>query len=356
MGPEINHIYPVNQAFSFIYDEKNIEQGVFQIETHSHSSTTSDEHHFSVNGKSITSKFGITRKVDTAITETPLSLHSSLIFDFDPCSDYQFILQLYGVAKEYISFLCYRTNIVFDSVDLSTPFGEGKYETFASLHLCNVYNNKDEKALKDNRCIKQIYIDGGESQILQDIANNSLYLRHLPNSHETGRHMDASRFVLITAAFEWEFGRMKPDGLAKSEERKQAEDIVRSIIDNHIISSSGRQKDIFKFLKKLIGAASLKDKIVSACDELDPVVGMFGHNLYRINNKEMVYGDIGSRLSDQRNHYAHGDIDKDFIDMSLLDLMFLEYIILAMQLRYYGIPDNRIKQAIKDLFHLNLAL
>lgn len=65
---------------------------------------------------------------------------------------------------------------------------------------------------------------------------------------------------------------------------------------------------------------------------------------------------MGQRLSDQRNHFAHGDLDKDFIGLSLLDLMFLEYVVYAMQLKNYGLSDIEIQRSINELFHCGLAL
>lgn len=65
---------------------------------------------------------------------------------------------------------------------------------------------------------------------------------------------------------------------------------------------------------------------------------------------------MGKRLSDQRNHFAHGDLDQDFIDLSLLDLIFLEYIIYAIQLKHYNIEIPKIQNAINDLFHCGFVL
>ena len=62
---------------------------------------------------------------------------------------------------------------------------------------------------------------------------------------------------------------------------------------------------------------------------------------------------MGDRLANQRNNFAHGNLNKDFIGFSLLDLIYLEYIIYAMQLRYYGISDINIRKAINNLFRLN---
>ena len=65
---------------------------------------------------------------------------------------------------------------------------------------------------------------------------------------------------------------------------------------------------------------------------------------------------MGQRLSEQRNHFAHGDLDKDFIGLSLLDLMFMENVIYAMQLKCYDVDDKAIQRAIKDLFRYNIDI
>lgn len=355
-GPEINYIHPANQVFSWSFNEDDHENGVLKIETKDFASTTSKEQLFTVDGATVVSKFGITRGVSMGIGESPLSIHSTLMFEFDPCTDYSFVLRLCRIAKSYIRFLCYRRNICLNEIELSAPYEGGKYEKFATLHLVGEKYDPEEKALKNNRYIRQLYVSDGESKILQDIADSMLYLRHIPDSYESGRHIDAARFVMITAAFEWEFNRMMPEGMPKSDGRKAAEERVNTEIDSLIATRSGREKDIYKFLKKLIGAASLQNEIVTVCEKLDAVVGVFGKRLFAMNHEELSYPQMGKRLSDQRNHYAHGDIDKDFIGLSLLDLIFLEYIVYAMQLKHYGISDDCIRKAINELFHLNFAI
>lgn len=78
--------------------------------------------------------------------------------------------------------------------------------------------------------------------------------------------------------------------------------------------------------------------------------------LYQLNNENLVYSEMGERLANQRNHFAHGDLDKDFIGLSLLDLIYVEYVIYALQLKHYGVADDCIRKLINDLFHLNFAL
>ena len=65
---------------------------------------------------------------------------------------------------------------------------------------------------------------------------------------------------------------------------------------------------------------------------------------------------MGLRLSKQRNNYAHGNLDKDFIGLALLDLMYLEYVVYAMQLNEYGVDKIYIQKAINDLFGCSIAI
>lgn len=100
----------------------------------------------------------------------------------------------------------------------------------------------------------------------------------------------------------------------------------------------------------------MQSEIVQTGKDLSAVIGMFGEKLYHINGETLDYKEMGQRLADQRNHFAHGDLDKDFIGLSLLDLIYLENIIYALQLKHYGIDDLRIQKSINELFRHSFAL
>ena len=162
---------------------------------------------------------------------------------------------------------------------------------------------------------------------------------------------------MITAAFEWEFRRSFPDGIAKSDATLKAEDAVAQEVQKLFDNAGNRkQRSIYSFLQKLVRSDSLESEIVHTGRAIDDIIGVFGKHLYRMNGQELKYSDMGKRLSSQRNNYAHGNLDKDFIGLSLLDLMYMEYVLYAMQLHYYGIDATNIRHSINDLFHLNYAI
>ena len=161
---------------------------------------------------------------------------------------------------------------------------------------------------------------------------------------------------MITAAFEWEFHRLYPDGVKKTAETIEAEQAVSDRIQEHIDETSGKQKKIYRFLKKLVKSDSLQSEIIQMGKDFSGIIGAFGDRLYQLNEQELKYAEMGQRLADQRNHFAHGDLDKDFIGLSLLDLIYLEYVVYAMQLKHYGVQDVEIQKSINELFHLSFAL
>lgn len=355
-GPEINAIHPVGQAFSVICEKEEQTKGIVSIQTTEYEKTTTKKSLFIVEDKEIAVHFSIGRQVSKGIQDTPLKLTSIMVFEFEPTDDYTFIFRLYNIAKLFIQYLCYRKNIVIDAVELSELMDDGKYHICAKMQIPNSNQQCEKRTIKDGRYISQHYIAGLEGKILSDIASDTIYMRHLPDSYDAGRHIDAARFVMITAAFEWEFRRIFPDGVSKKDKKLQAEERAVQVLQKLIDNSTGELKSIYKYLQKNIGSSPLSGKIAFVGKSLVGTIDMFGKYLYGLNDEELNYSKMGERLSQQRNNFAHGNLDKDFVGLSLLDLIFLEIVLYAMQLKYYGLEDINIKKAINDLFHKNLVI
>ena len=354
--PEINYIHPTNQAFTFNGMEDYLDEGIIALSTRGFKVTTTEKQSFTVDDKSIEMYFGISRNISKRINEPPLNLNSTMFFEFESTDDYSFVLRLHQIAVEFIRFLCYRKNIYISEIKLASPYKNGMHELFATMYILNQKDETEENTLKQGRYIKQLHIAGKEGIILSDIASGSVYLRHIPESYQSGRHIDAARFVMITAAFEWEFKRLYPKGVKKEDKRIVAENSVYEEIKKAIEGNTGIKKKIYKFLLRLVKSDSLQSEIIQIGKDFSGVIDVFGNHLYRLNNQELVYSEMGERLASQRNNYAHGNLDKDFIGLSLLDLMFLEIVVYAMQLRFYTLSDMEIQRSINELFHRGLAL
>ena len=282
-----------------------------------------------------------------------------MCFRFDPTYDIDFIYKLHQIARCFVEYVCYRKDIFFQKIQIYTEATDNAKMTFQNGEFFVVGDKPqiDEQSIKDGRCIKHYYIAEAETAILTAIAENTLYMRHLPESREAGQHINAARFVMITAAFEWEFKKLYPSGLRRKDASIKADETATQVLTTLISESKGKLKELYKsLLKNGIGFAPLQAKMVQTGKDLDSIISPFGKYLCAINKKELNYSKMGERLASQRNHYAHGDLDEDFIGDSLLDLIFLERILYAMQLKRFGVSEKNIQHSINDLFHCNIAI
>ena len=351
-GLELNYIHPINHAFEISYKAEG-HDGKINISTYDFDSTTTEKQKFSVFGKEVQVYFGITRTTSLSIENPPLALSSSMVFHFEETQDYSFVRELYRIAKEFIQFLCNRRNISFTEIQLSNKKGKvGQFnEIEEDIEI-------EMKPLKEGRYIQQKYIAGYEGKILNDIAKNNLYLRHLSKSFNDSRIIDAASFVLRTAAFEWEFSRLFSEDELKSEQRKKLEEEASKELERLIENSTGKLKKIYKDLKKsVVSYLSLSQKISQIFEEYGAtLLDLFGRSMYKLNNISYNHSEIGERIGKQRNNFAHGNLDKEFINESLLDVVFLEQIVLAMQLQYFGIDEITTKKIINEVFRHNLTV
>ncbi|MGL5258259.1 MAG: hypothetical protein ACRC76_14625, partial [Proteocatella sp.] len=275
---EIDCIFDNRKALDKTYCD--VDSGTFGVFTKNFNETTSGKEKFKVNGVEVTVYFGISRSVNNAIGKPPLTLHSTMIFEFEPTSDYEFIYRLWGIAKQFIQYLCYRTNCNIPSIVLATP-KSGKHLDFATMNIISEQKKESElESLKNNCYIKQDHIEGYEGKILSDIANGILYLRHLPDSSEAGKGINEARFIMLTAAFEWEFNRTHPEGISRKKSSVDAENQVASYIKEQIKNNTGKIKDIFKRLENDIQLDSFQSKIVEIEKEYSAVLNVFSDHLY----------------------------------------------------------------------------
>ena len=351
-GPEINYIY--SKKVNYL---KLKEDNTFDIDRDLFNDTVSDREHFKIDDRTIDIYFGISVFSNHRIEENPLKIDSTLSLEFEPTNDYKFIVRLLDLMRKFIQYLCFRKNINFTSVKLAGFVTENIHFNFAELYEISEYKTIDNaSALKKGRVIKYEYVKGAIGRIIEDIYKNRIYLKHIPDSYESEIEIDAGKFVMITAGFEWEFKRNYPKGIVKNKKTVVAENHVIDLIDTLIQQNTGKSKEILKFLKKQIKSYNLGSQIVQYGKDYGDISDIFGNKLYSLVNEKLSYEKIGDRLSNQRNHFAHGDIDCEFIGSSLFDVLYLEYIIYIMQLKYYEIGSDKIKLAINDLFECHLPL
>lgn len=352
-GRVLNYIHPVNRAFSQEFDSDDLtEKGIISIRTNGFDRTSTEKRTFRFEGRDIAAYFSVGWTCSMKISTPPITLNSSMIFEFDETDDYWFFYRLWHAAEDFLKYLTFSKNTLIEDCSLQVMYDDSHYLSAAEFKLARSAEPFDVKPLEKGRYIELSLLDPYEIKMFGAIANGEIYLRHIPETYEAGHALDASDFVLTSAAFEWEFNQAYPSGVVKSEARVAAEQRAADQMDKCINLSSGKAKAILKYAKKSIGFSNLESKIVQAGRDFHEMIGAFGKGLYKRNDEEFSYEVIGSRLAEQRNDFAHGNIDKDFKGAAILDLLFLRYLVYAMQLKRIGVSAANTRRAINELFGL----
>ena len=356
-GRALNYIHPVNRAFSQVFDSDDLmEKGIISIRTNGFDRTSTKKRAFRFKGRDVAAYFSVGWTCSMKNGTPPITLNSSMIFEFAETDDYWFFYCLWHAAEDFLKYLTFSKNTLIEDCSLQSMYDDSHYRNAAKFNLVRSAESFDDKPLEKGRYIQLPLLGPYEIKLFGAIANGEIYLRHIPETYEAGHALDASDFVLTSAAFEWEFNQTYPSGVVKSEARVAAEQQAAAQMDDCISQSSGKAKTILKYAKKSIGFSNLESKIVQAGRDFHEMIGVFGEGLYKRNDEEFSYKVIGSRLAEQRNDFAHGNIDKDFKGAAILDLLFLRYLVYAMQLKRIGVAAENTRRAINELFGLRYYL
>ena len=345
---ELDYIYNIEQA---IGKRAIAEDGTVNLTIKPIQETESREIKFQLDAIEITVNINITTKVYGGTQRNPIELKSKISACFEATKDYIFILKVYKLIKNFLEYLCFRKNINIEQINVFTKNEKNLFEKLGELKLLDEQLEEESTKIMEKRYIPFYLIEDNVEIILQELADDSLYTRHIPESHNKGMHENEATFIILVAAFEWEFNQLYTEGLEHSTDTIEAQEKVRENICEIIKSTKGKEKKIYKNLLNFIGLEGLAERINYTCRKLNGIIGQFGKDLYELNGEKLDYTEMGKRIAEQRNHFAHGDLDKEFIGNSLIDLIFLKEVVYVMQLKRLGVTDDKIKKCINMLFY-----
>lgn len=341
---ELNYFYDMRQAI----ERQNMkDNGQTTLLIKDFSATTSESEVFSFHGKQIKLYFTIYRALHFQRTE-PVSLESWINFTFDSTSDLSLAVDLCRLTIQFLAFVCNRKSIGVLSVTLY----KNKRSKVGTVFFPNRVITQEPRDIVKDRLLSYDGIQGHVGMLFQDIANDNIYLRHIPLNYQMSTITDYAKFILTTAAIEWVFTNLYPNGVKHSPKTVKAINTVRTVLENQISQSKGKEKDLYKFFSKILQSESLSQKIVQIGKDNDEICKIIGLPLYRINDceSEFQYSRIGKRIETQRNDFAHGNIKKDFEGLSVLDLLFLERVLYLLQLKRYCGDTTVLVAQVKKLF------
>lgn len=349
---ELNYIFNLNSA---VERDLDFENQVQTIQTLPYEKTKS-EFSFSFEDKEIRGEFGIVQKFSYYSTE-PLSLNCLLSLEFEQNKDINFIIKIYGILKRVFSFLCYRRNIEVGEINLYGENEENHICPLGNLHiLFDEFEYLEDKEIFE-KAVKYDNLKEHFSDLVQAFSDNQVYFEHIPETYFEGQKVTVARTILLTAAFEWTFQQYYGD-IPLSQYRLDVKmDILECLEQLKVDNEYNRKKrDELKHYSKIIENVdrNLSEKLLIALDDCDSILSPFISRIFSLNMLSVPpYVEIANDLQQQRNAFAHGDIDKDLKENIVLDVVTLEWLNYCLVLKQVGYDEVDIFNIINQVFQRN---
>lgn len=349
---ELNHFYSVKKGY-----ELSIQEGLksSNVQTIPYDNTA-ESFIFDLGEKTIRCTLGVEAKAKFK-SQNPLMFCSRMLLEFENLESIEELYNVYNTAWSFMCFIAYRKNIIFET----TLYGrneKGNLYPFGKLHLFS-----DLEGLEDERVIQDIVsydiLKSKISNLFTEISENKLYLQHIPESKRNGRIINPARFILTTAAFEWNIREIYDVPVSKTQSTVKADILAELSTLSSRNKYNRKKRDSFDFFIDLISSIdnNLSKKITYALNDLDSILKPFITNLYKLNGKEVdPYTKMADRIQLQRNNYAHGNIDKEMDPDVILDIIVLEWVNHAMVFKKMGYTNHEITKLINSIFDRNFHI
>ncbi|WP_394530976.1 HEPN domain-containing protein [Priestia aryabhattai] len=357
-GEEFNWFYNIRNAYEYTVVSETGELQ-FNIKPFEDLSKTFE---FNLEDELVEGELNVTRQISNMDT-SPIKVHTDLYLRFEETTDYSKIHKLINLVADFFKFVTYRRNISINHITLSKK-DENKDR---QITIGTFYINREKNIFtEEGRNLRERMIDlqlleESMSNLFNRLQKKAIYLTHIPESSVDKRRITPSRFVMVTAGFEWQF-RLSYEALSNKVEeaskKDEAKEELLMFLEEKISSSTGEKKKYFKDEKKKIinMNMSMSSKIEWALAEFSDILDRFIKDIYNMNQiKDVKYKDIAERIQNQRNDYAHGNIDKEINSIIGLDLNVLEWLYYTMVLSDIGMSRDNIQKTINKLFSRGYA-
>lgn len=310
---ELNNIYPPSLMYS---QTRSKDGGITAINIQRPRQSYSWE--FSLDNQKITVSSGFFHTYKWG--STPVQIQSALYFSFDPTDNYEFVVHLFDILHRLLQYLCYRQNIHCTGTNIYALDEDNRQISIGVFSAKWISELQPESSIRIlEKVISFDLIGDSLSNILQRLADHTLYFLHLPDNSLDERRITPARSIMLAAAFEWEYSQIYLGGSTKNK-------------------------------------GSFYDRLVRAFTDYADCIEIFAKYKYSLNKKSYAIDSTARKITKARNNFAHGDISMEYDLETLLGISLMPYLVYAMQLRAAGINTRNIRNAINKLFDLRISV
>lgn len=283
--------------------------------------------------------------------EQPIFANSRFITEFSNPVDIDAVIKAFEYTLRFFLYVTYRANVNIRKADLFTMNEKDGHD-----YLGIIVFSQDELPEKNKDAKRHliVYNDLKEktAKIFNSIKNEDISLQHVCSNYDAKHSYPISRVIMILAAFERVYGSIYGKDTNRSDEYIEIKAKVVELIEELRIKSTGKRKTAAKTLRDYVynRDASFSSNTAYALKDCVEIMEPFIKKKYR-GEYEDVVNEISERVGIIRNGVAHCKLDYDLEAIHLTDILVMEELLYAMQLKHVGLTSHECHKAIGRLFN-----
>lgn len=251
--------------------------------------------------------------------------------------DINSMIDAYWLIKRLFIFLFQKRNVPIDDIYL-----RNNEKNIGHLYIENLENSKT--FIPKIKCIRISSLEPKMDSLLQLLADEKIYLRHVPMFKEEEKSLTPGRFLMALVGLENTLDYLNVH-VAHSDKHLIALNDAKRKLSELAKNSSGREKKIYKRLvDRLEKDETYEDRIRVSLDENKEYITNFFPLSILGDNK-----DIAKDLGDIRNDLAHGELNAELGLNTNYQMQFLMVYILYLQLEMIGFTKKDASQIVPQI-------
>lgn len=265
----------------------------------------------------------------------------SIYYDFD--DDYNLIYKTINIVRNLFAFLNYRKNIKFNSILFSMIDENNMYYDIGNIDFNSLFYNElvTDEYIKLS-CIKYSYIHKYLPIIFQNIIDEKIGIRNIPDNQITKGVYTPERIIMIASSFEMIYKSLNIS-VEHSRRSIDSKDKIATSLDNLIDSEKFKssEKGILKRFKDRLYDESFSSKINEVLKRYK-FIEKEVIDIYNRYSRNYLKSNFSTTLETLRNNMAHYNLEENIKENRVVALIGLEVITYSLQLIKCGVDEKTV--------------
>lgn len=272
------------------------------------------------------------------VEERPFYSGQMLVVGADGKLGMDEIKESYWLIKKALTFLYQKRVVPLESVYLRN----------GSRNIGKLYIERLESSRYISftaKCLPVISWNGKFSNLLQALADDKIYLRHVPIFKEDEKSVTPGRFLMGLVALENVLDLTKVH-VSHDDKHKEVVELAKAKIGKLAKSSTGKEKKIYKrILEQVEKDENFEGRIKTSLEDNCEFV----NNFFTLGILGDSTSSIAKDLAKARNALAHGDLDVDLSVKCSYQMQFLMLYVLYLQLEMIGFTKKEASEIVSNI-------